>query len=1273
MTTTKQRGSFFAKATLLFIALVFLSNFKLAAQANSVRTGVTFNWADTQTNLSDPATLESIEIGGASYNTFVVPSNYELTRLGLGGHNGNHILQNGFQIANSSSLANWDDLALDAYQSINLNHYFESNSNGDNFCENYTAISTTTQIQTISYNPGIPSNPEGILAVTERGGNNCIYIEVMGTPVGGGAEQLLGRTFVRNQGNLTGVKPQEEPLPNSDYWSSGRNNENNQIIGIALYKLSDLAPIGSTITSIKYYAASSDNGDGKFFLMQTYAQDDYFDPEFEEVFNGDVGANDNVPSGSSYTYFANAQPLNGTVVVNTDGTFTYTPNPGFTGTDVFEVQVCLPAPNQSVCDTSVVSLNVKSGVSINDASANEGDNLTYTISINDPSSEPIVFDISYTNNSTTNADYSGPATVTLPANASSVTFDVAAIDDDWLEETQTFNAIITDASNTVTIIDGTGLGTILDTDEATVSTSNYDVDEDAGIIQLRVFLTPSSGRVGVEQAFTVDLTVNSSGISFPATDGSDYNTTTATVSFPANSPAGTEFFIPLTILDDNIVEASEQVIQRLSNVSFNLIGLAGPGGMVRIHDNDTATITLEDKTVNENVGTTSYQFVLNGDVQDAFNISYRTDDNTALEPGDYTETTGNITFNGNNTEIETISIPIIDDNVIEPSEIFNVISSYTGVAPSITNGQAPNIVFSNNPGEITIQDNDAVPGTGISFDNTNVVVNEDAGTATFTVRLTGNVSEGFTLDYNTADDSAAQPGDYSSVSGTLTFNGNDNEFYDIVVPITDDNVHELTQSFNLNLSNLSTSLITINDPTATGTINDDDSASIFTKFVVVFENDLIYNLEVELNNDVEHSFTVDFETFGNENVPLGATATVGSDYAANINTTLTFQAGSSAGTILSVPLTVIEDSLIEPSETIVQVLDNISDPTIGILSPNRTFTINDDDSNGSEGLSIVQTDVIVTEGAGVTATFDVTLTGDFAAGFDVDFSTAFGSATATDFTPITNGTISFTGNDGEVQQIVVNILNDGIIEPQENYSVVLNSTTNPLVPINDSTANGIINDDDSNGSEGLSIVQTDVIVTEGAGVTATFDVTLTGDFAAGFDVDFSTAFGSATATDFTPITNGTISFTGNDGEVQQIVVNILNDGIIEPQENYSVVLNSTTNPLVPINDSTANGIINDDDSNGSEGLSIVQTDVIVTEGAGVTATFDVTLTGDFAAGFDVDFSTAFGSATATDFTPITNGTISFTGNDGEVQQIVVNILNDGIIEPQENYSVVLNS
>ncbi|MDT0608430.1 Ig-like domain-containing protein, partial [Croceitalea rosinachiae] len=340
----------------IFICFLFAGN-NLFSQANSIRTGATFNWADTQTNVSQPATLESIDINGTLYSSFVVPSNYEMTRLGPGGHGFNNIMQNGTQIVTSSNDPNWNTEALLAYQDSNLNHFFGANSNGDDFCGDYNAVATTdAQIQTISYSPGIPSNPDGILAVTERGGNNCLYIEVWGIPNGGGSEQQLGQTFIRNEFNLYGVGPQQPPTTNSDYWSSGRNNENTQIIAIALYELSELAPVGSIITQIRYYAATSDNGDGKFFIMQTYAQDECIDIKIDRDGNGDTSINDNVPTGSSYLLISGTS--NGTLTLNSDGTYNYQPNPGYTGTDSFEYQVCLPAPNQTVCDTATVCIGI---------------------------------------------------------------------------------------------------------------------------------------------------------------------------------------------------------------------------------------------------------------------------------------------------------------------------------------------------------------------------------------------------------------------------------------------------------------------------------------------------------------------------------------------------------------------------------------------------------------------------------------------------------------------------------------------------------------------------------------------------------------------------------------------------------------------------------------------------------------------------------------------------------------------------------------------------
>lgn len=51
-----------------------------------------------------------------------------------------------------------------------------------------------------------------------------------------------------------------------------------------------------------------------------------------------VLANDSDPDGDSLTAQLVAGPSNGTLVLNPDGSFTYTPNAGFNGTDTFTYQ-----------------------------------------------------------------------------------------------------------------------------------------------------------------------------------------------------------------------------------------------------------------------------------------------------------------------------------------------------------------------------------------------------------------------------------------------------------------------------------------------------------------------------------------------------------------------------------------------------------------------------------------------------------------------------------------------------------------------------------------------------------------------------------------------------------------------------------------------------------------------------------------------------------------------------------------------------------------------
>ncbi|WP_115124295.1 Ig-like domain-containing protein, partial [Marinirhabdus gelatinilytica] len=359
---------------LLFLCITNIALSQIGSQSPSIDSGVTFQWEDTQNGNNDnPATIESITINGEVYPTFAVPSGYQLTRLGRGpgNHSENHVMLNGTQTIGTSATATmditdstpWDDEAKAAFQSKNLNYYFESNPTGRSICLDFDKANgingeqeTDSQMQTLFYNPPIPSNDGGILAVTERGGNNCLYVRFFGIPAGGGPEQPLGDTFVRTSGNLTGGGF-SAPASGSDYWGSGREQDNGQTIAIGLFHLNSVAPTGSLITKVRFLAASNDHGDGKVFILQKYAVDQTGMGCVDEPINGNLNDGNNVPANSTYT-LSGPPPAGQSFTLNTDGTYTYVPNPGFTGTVAFDYEVCLPAPNQAICGTATVTLTV---------------------------------------------------------------------------------------------------------------------------------------------------------------------------------------------------------------------------------------------------------------------------------------------------------------------------------------------------------------------------------------------------------------------------------------------------------------------------------------------------------------------------------------------------------------------------------------------------------------------------------------------------------------------------------------------------------------------------------------------------------------------------------------------------------------------------------------------------------------------------------------------------------------------------------------------------
>ncbi|NLR78424.1 gliding motility-associated C-terminal domain-containing protein [Chitinophaga eiseniae] len=117
------------------------------------------------------------------------------------------------------------------------------------------------------------------------------------------------------------------------------------------------------------------------------AADDQYITKRDVPVSGNVLANDHDPENQPLTVSATlpVSPANGSVVQHADGTFTYTPNPGFVGTDTYSYNVC---DNQGSCTAATVTITVQPGEAdlsvtkvANPVNAVAGQNLAYTITV----------------------------------------------------------------------------------------------------------------------------------------------------------------------------------------------------------------------------------------------------------------------------------------------------------------------------------------------------------------------------------------------------------------------------------------------------------------------------------------------------------------------------------------------------------------------------------------------------------------------------------------------------------------------------------------------------------------------------------------------------------------------------------------------------------------------------------------------------------------------------------------------------------------------------
>jgi gliding motility-associated-like protein len=297
--------------------------------------------------------------------------------------------------------------------------------------------------------------------------------------------------------------------------------------------------------------------------------------------------------------------------------------------------------------------------------------------------------------------------VAFPANTVSGTTQVVTInivDDAILEGNEDLAITLSNITNPlVAMVDDSGTGNITDNDAAGagdgIAVADFTVDENAGTTDFVITYTGPT----VADAFTVD---------FAVTDGTaispdDYTVATAigNVSFPANTTTGTTQVVTVTIVDDAILEASEDLNITLSNITNPLVAMVDADGVGTITDNDGGGagdgISVADFTVDENVGTVDFVITYTGPtVADAFTVDFAVTDGTAIAPDDYTvgTVTGIINFPPNTISgtTQTIEVSIVDDEIIETNENLNItLSSITNILVAIVDANGLGVITDN--------------------------------------------------------------------------------------------------------------------------------------------------------------------------------------------------------------------------------------------------------------------------------------------------------------------------------------------------------------------------------------------------------------------------------------------------------------------------------------------------------------------------------------------------------------------------------------------------
>jgi Calx-beta domain len=558
-----------------------------------------------------------------------------------------------------------------------------------------------------------------------------------------------------------------------------------------------------------------------------------------------------------------------------------------------------------------------------------------------------------------------------------------------------------------------------------------------------------------------------------------------------------------------------------------------------VNENGTPIAALTVKRIGSSIGTASATLNLtNG---------------SAIAPGDYISTPLSINFANGDTADKIISIPIIDDTLVEGNETINL---------SLTNptGSSHVTLGTQNTAILNIVDND-IPGT-LQFSSPTFSVNEN-GTpiAAVTVTRTGGSTGAVSATVNLSNGTALAPGDYTNAPILVNFANGDTAAKTVTIPIVNDTLVEGNETVNLSLGS----------PTGGATIGAQNAATL-----TIVDNDIPGTLQFSaptfsVNEDGTPIAAVTVTRTGGSAGAVSATVnlTDGSAIAPgdynNSAIAVNFASGDSAPKTVTIPI--VNDTLVEGNET---VNLSLGSPTGGAtIGTQSTATLNIVDNDIPGTLQFSAPTFSVNEDGTPIAAVTVTRTGGSAGAVSATVNLTDGSAIAPGDYNNSAIAVNFASGDSAPKTVTIPIVNDTLVEGNETVNLSLGSPTGGATIGTQSTASLNIVDDDVAPAKPLVSVNSllDPIAGEpfnpqGDGL---FQFTRTGgDISQPLTIRYTVTGTATPGLDYSQLL-GTVTIDAGEFASDPVTVSPLFDFLGENEATESVIVKVAEDPAYQVN------------------------------------------------------------------------------------------------------------